>query len=110
MIDDGAPGSMMAVSTEPDFSPEMLKAFLATRVEMMVRVSFPAVTTSARKGAWEELRQRSTLDRGDFHLARIGKLTAGIPRAKIWAALWVDPSIYSLRLLDDGTQERVNAP
>ena len=89
----------------PDFSPQMLGKFLQLRVAHMVRVSFPSVGKSAEKAACAELRKLSGLTRDQFALAFAGRLREGRARAKIWAALWVDPAEFNLLLTDDGKQE-----
>lgn len=93
----------------PDFSPLMLKQFLTLRVAMMVRLDFPSPPRSGAKAARTDLRKRSGLTRDEFDLACKGKLKAGIPRAKIWAALWIDPASLGILLTDDGGQEGGNA-
>jgi hypothetical protein len=89
----------------PDFSPLMLKQFLTLRVAMMVRLDFPSQPRSGEKAALADLRKRSGLSRDEFDLACKGKLKTGIPRAKIWAALWIDPASFGILLTDDGGQE-----
>ncbi|MBB3608648.1 hypothetical protein [Rhizobium sp. BK602] len=93
----------------PDFSPDMLKRFLRLRVDMMVRISFPSQGRSAEKAARAELRQRCDVSRQEFWDAWQGRLGNGRLRAKIWAALWVDPAEFGLLLTDDGGQEAVDA-
>ena len=89
----------------PDFSPDMLKRFLRVRVAMMVRISYPSHSRSAEKAARAELRQRCDVSRQVFWDAWQGLLKDGQTRAKIWAALWVDPTDFNLLLTDDGGQE-----
>ncbi|TBA80302.1 hypothetical protein [Rhizobium ruizarguesonis] len=89
----------------PDFSPLMLKQFLTLRVAMMVRLDFPSQPRSGEKAALADLRKRSHLTRDDFDLACKGQLKSGVKRAKIWAALWIDPAGLGVRLTDDGGQE-----
>jgi hypothetical protein len=88
-----------------DFSPAMLKQFLTLRVAMMVRLDFPSPPRSGEKAALTDLRKRSGLAREEFDLACKGRLKGGIARAKIWAALWIDPASLGIRLTDDGGQE-----
>lgn len=88
-----------------DFSPAMLKQFLALRVAMMVRLDFPSKPLSGEKAARADLRKRSGLTREEFELACEGRLKGGVSRAKIWAALWIDPASLAVRLTDDGGQE-----
>ncbi|WP_412064002.1 hypothetical protein [Rhizobium sp. SYY.PMSO] len=94
---------------QPDFSPDMLKRFLRLRVDMMVRLSFPSPSRSAEKAARAELRQRCDVTRQEFWDAWQGSLTKGRVRAKIWAALWVDPAEFRILLTDDGGQEMRDA-
>ncbi|WP_145962689.1 hypothetical protein [Rhizobium phaseoli] len=89
----------------PDFSPSMLKKFLALRVAMMVRLDFPSQPRSGEKAALADLRKRSGLTRDEFELACNGRLKGGVARAKIWAALWIDPASLGVLLTDDGGQE-----
>ncbi|NEI60934.1 hypothetical protein [Rhizobium leguminosarum] len=93
----------------PDFSPVMLKQFLALRVAMMVRLDFPSPLRNGAKAARTDLRKRSGLTRDEFDLACKGRLKEGAPRAKIWAALWIDPASLGILLTDDGGQEGGNA-
>ncbi|MGR9441665.1 hypothetical protein [Rhizobium leguminosarum] len=88
-----------------DFSPLMLKRFIALRVGMMVRLDFPSKPRNGEKAALTDLRKRSGLTRDDFDLACKGRLKSGVKRAKIWAALWIDPASLGIRLTDDGGQE-----
>ncbi|MBB4574413.1 hypothetical protein [Rhizobium lentis] len=88
-----------------DFSPAMLKQFLALRVAMMVRLDFPSQRRNGEKAALADLRKRSGLTRDEFELACKGRLKGGVARAKIWAALWIDPASLGIRLTDDGGQE-----
>ncbi len=92
-----------------DFSPLMLKQFIALRVAMMVRLDFPSQPRSGAKAARTDLRKRSGLTREEFDLACKGKLKTGATRAKIWAALWIDPASLGVLLTDDGGQEGGNA-
>lgn len=94
---------------QPDFSPAMLKSFLAIRIAYLVRTSYPSVGASAEKAARTELRKRSCLTRAEFDLALAGKLKSANARGKIWAALWVHPATFRIRLLDNGRQERADA-
>lgn len=89
----------------PDFSPAMLKKFLALRVAMMVRLDFPSLPRNGEKAALTDLRKRSRLTREEFELACNGRLKGGAARAKIWATLWIDPASLGIRLTDDGRQE-----
>lgn len=89
----------------PDFSPDMLKRFLRLRVDMMVRISYPSHGRSAEKAARAELRERCHVSRQEFWDAWQGLLKDGRTRAKIWAALWVDPADFRILLTDDGGQE-----
>ncbi|NTI27648.1 hypothetical protein [Rhizobium rhizogenes] len=89
----------------PDFSPDMLKSFLRLRVAAMVLIDFPSVGKSGERAARTALRQRSGLTRDEFEMAWMGRLRDGKARAKIWAALWVDPATFGLLLTDDGGQE-----
>jgi hypothetical protein len=89
----------------PDFSPAMLKQFIALRVAMMVRIDFPSKPRNGEKAALADLRKRSGLTRDEFELAYKGRLKSGVSRAKIWAALWIDPASLRIRLTDDGGQE-----
>ncbi|MGO8093198.1 hypothetical protein [Rhizobium leguminosarum] len=88
-----------------DFSPLMLKQFLALRIAMMVRLDFPSSPRSGTKAARTDLRKRSGLTRDEFDLACKGKLKTGMARAKIWTALWIDPASLGILLTDDGGQE-----
>ena len=94
----------------PDFSPAMLKAFLRLRVAHMAGLTFSSSRITAERSAKAELRQCSGLTRAEFDDAWQGRLKAGRARAKIWAALWVDPAEHGLLLADDGGQEVVHAP
>jgi hypothetical protein len=87
----------------------MLKQFLAVRVAMMARLDFPSQPRSGAKAARTDLRKRSGLTRDEFDLACRGTLKAGVARAKIWAALWIDPASLGILLTDDGGQEGGNA-
>jgi len=89
----------------PDFSPLMLKQFIVLRVSMMVRIDFPSKPRNGRKAALTDLRKRSGLTRDEFDLACKGRLKIGVARAKIWAALWIDPASLGILLTDDGGQE-----
>lgn len=89
----------------PDFSPAMLKGFLQARVYMTVHASFPYRSQEAVKAARDELRERCHVSRQEFWHAWQGLLEDGRARAKIWAALWVDPAEFRILLTDDGGQE-----
>lgn len=89
----------------PDFSAEMLGGFLKLRIAMTVRLGFPAPPKDAEIGAKAELRLKADVSPGDFSLALRGKLNDPVARARIWAAHWVDPSEFGIRLTDDGGQE-----
>jgi hypothetical protein len=94
---------------KPDFSPTMLRDFLHLRVKAMVLIDFPSVGKSGERAAKTDLRKRSGLSREEFDLAWAGRLKEGRARAKIWAALWVDPATFGLLLTDDGRQEARDA-
>lgn len=94
---------------KPDFSPAMLRDFLHLRVKAMVLIDYPSVGKSGEKAARAALRKRSGLTRDQFDLAWSGRLKEGRARAKIWAALWVDPADFGLLLTDDGGQEARDA-
>lgn len=89
----------------PDFSPAMLKTFLRLRVGHMANLSFPSTRISAERIAKAELRKAGGVTREEFDDAWQGRLKAGLPRTKIWQALWVDPADHGQRLTDDGGQE-----
>ena len=91
----------------PDFSPSMLKTFLRLRVGHMANLAFPSTRNTAERGARTELRKISRLTRAEFDDAWNGRLKGGQARARIWAALWVDPADYGQVLTDDGGQETV---
>jgi hypothetical protein len=93
----------------PDFSHQMLKSFLHLRVKAMVLIDYPSIGKSGEKAAKVTLRKRSGLTRDEFDLAWSGRLTEGRARARIWAALWVDPADFGLLLTDDGGQEARDA-
>lgn len=89
----------------PDFSPAMLKTFLRLRVSHMANLAFLSTRNAAERGARVELRKAACVSRAEFDDAWHGRLKAGRTRAKIWAALWVDPADHGQHLTDDGGQE-----
>ncbi|MGM5087554.1 site-specific DNA-methyltransferase [Rhizobium leguminosarum bv. viciae] len=66
-----------------DFSPLMLKRFIALRVAMMVRIDFPSKPRNGEKAALADLRKRSGLTRDDFDLACEGRLKSGVKHRPI---------------------------
>src|SRR5688572_1847874 len=103
----GADGRKGGGGMTPDFSPSMLKSFLRLRVSHMANLAFPSTRITAERMAKSELRKVSGLTRDEFDDAWNGRLKAGRPRARIWAALWVDPADHGQLLTDDGGQETV---
>jgi hypothetical protein len=91
----------------PDFSPATLKSFLRLRARHMANLAFSSSRVNADRAAKVELRKLSGLTRAEFEGAWSGRLKAGRARARIWAALWVDPAEHCLLLTDDGGQEVV---
>lgn len=91
-----------------DFSPAMLKFFLHARVHHMANTAFPASRSAQERGAKSELRKAAGVTDFEFRMAWSGRLRRPLPRLKIWMSLGIDPSVFGVRLIEDGEQEIVS--
>ncbi|KKX28245.1 hypothetical protein [Rhizobium sp. LC145] len=88
----------------PDFSPAMLKFFLRARVMHEANIAFPAARASQERGAKVAIRKRAGVTNTEFELAWMGRLMAPVPRAKLWAALGINPGAFGVILMHGGQE------
>lgn len=90
-----------------DFSPSMLKFFLHARVCHMANVAFPAARASQEKGAKIALQKAAGVTDFEFRMAWAGRLERPLPRLKLWMSFGLDPSVFGVRLIENGRQEEI---
>lgn len=94
--------------TVPDYSAEMLQAFLFVQVRFENRISYKPGADSIRIER-DRIRAAAGVTRGEFWEAWRGKPVSAEVRTRIWAALGVFPGLQGWLLTDDGGQVRAGA-
>lgn len=98
------------MTTRPDFSPAMLRGFLAIRIGAVAcdHERPPARPCErCRRDYQNNLRKHARVTWAQFNLAKAGRLHSAAPRAALWRAMGISPADGGIRLLDGGGQEAV---
>lgn len=93
----------------PDYSPAMLRLFLAGRATRLAGAD-GLTPRAARRKLTLRLRREAGVSTGDLAAAFAGTLRKATPRARLWAALDHFPSDHGVMLTDDGGQASSISP
>jgi len=93
------------MSGRPDYSPSMLRLFLRARaVHAVGGLTAPMRRAAALDRCKVKLRRSANITRAEFDLAWTGRLSAAVPRARLWAVLGHHPSDFSIVLTENGQE------
>lgn len=87
----------------PDYSPAMLRLFLAGRAEGLGEAEGLTPKAARLKLSWR-LRREAGVAAADVTAAFAGTLREAAPRVRLWAALNHFPTDHGVMLTDDGGQ------